>query len=123
MSVWFVAAPVHAVALFVQSGTFDNVRIQMELINVSGDQLAPRIIPGSGSDPVTRGNAALSLGLSAEISAPNAPCGTTRGRHFFAICVGAHQAAQISALSQADTGNEETHWRVSGNRERRTHYK
>src|SRR3990172_2591760 len=118
-----VTAPFHAVAVFVQSGSQDDVGVQMELIEIAGDQLSLRVVPGAGTDPAARGNAALSCFLGAEIGAPCAPGGPGSLRKLVAMSVGTFKAPQVSALSQTDTGNEESHRMILSNRERRAQQK
>ena len=52
MLVRLIAAPVHAIAVFVQSGSFDDVWAQMKLIQIAGDQFATSVIPRAETDPI-----------------------------------------------------------------------
>ncbi len=80
MPVRLVATAVHLIAIFVQSRSFDDVRADVQLIKIDGDQLAFGVVPGAGSDPVASGNASPFLNLGAEIGAPGAPCGVSGKR-------------------------------------------
>lgn len=123
MLVALVITPHHAIAVLVQGGSQDDIGIQMELIEIAGDQFPLWIVPGANSDPGARGDTTLSFSLGAEVGAPGAPGGSASHRQLRAMSVGAFQTAQVSALSHTDTGNKESHCMILRRRERRAHQK
>ena len=72
MPVRLVATSVHRIAIFVQSRSFDDVRVYVKLVEVDGDQLTSGVIPGARSDTVPSRDAASFFNLGAEICPPRA---------------------------------------------------
>ena len=61
--VWLIASPVNPVTVLVQGSTLDDIRVQVQLVQITGNQLSSRVIPGPGPDPVSGRYAALVLFL------------------------------------------------------------
>jgi hypothetical protein len=78
MPVWLVATTVHQIAIFIQSGSLDDIRIYVQLIEIDGNQFSIGVVPWAGSNPITGGLAATFRNLSADICPPRAPRGSGR---------------------------------------------
>ena len=120
MPVGPVATPVHQITVLVQSRSLDDIRIDVELIEIDGDQLSPGVVPGPRSDSVAGGNGAAFLDLGAEIRPPRASGGARSLGQLCAMGIGPFEAAQIRALAHTDTRDEEPHGVLAGREERRT---
>ena len=120
--VWLVTAPVDLVAVLVEGGALDDIRAQMKLIEVIGNQLSSRVVPRPGPNPIPRRLAALLVAfrLRAQISpshSPARPGGLSQHR---AMCIRTGNPARISAFAHTDTGNEKPHRMV--HRDRHAHH-
>jgi hypothetical protein len=62
----------HAVAVLVERRAQVDVRKDVELVEVRGNQFAERVVPWALPDALARRLAALALGLGREIGAPGA---------------------------------------------------
>ena len=70
MLVGLVAPTLDLHAVFIKSCTLDQVRTDMQLIQITGDQAALGIIPGALADPVTGRSATFVREPGGKISAP-----------------------------------------------------
>lgn len=57
--VWLITPPINLVAVLVQSSSLDDVRVQVQLIQITGNQLSSRVVPGASPDPISGRDAAL----------------------------------------------------------------
>lgn len=108
--VWLFATPLDGIAVFIDRGAFDEIRADMQIIEIAGDQLSVGVVPGPDADPVTsRFTARLTVGgLSAQVGAPG-PLGTGGLRQTGTVRVGSVQPAEIGAIADTPTGDEKTH--------------
>ena len=115
-----IATPIDQIAILIQSRSFDDVRVDVKLIEVDGNQFASGVVPGARSDSVARGNGTAFFDLGAEICAPRAPGGARRLGELRAMGIGPVKAAQIRALAHADARDKKTHGVLVCRKERRT---
>ena len=74
MLVRLVASAFDQRAVFVQGCAFDQVRQDMELVQVVGDQHALGIVPGAVADAIAGRDTAFAFDLGAEIGVPGLAC-------------------------------------------------
>ena len=60
-----VAYAIYLIAIFINGRSFDNVRVQMQLIQIACNQFAQRVVPRPLPDPVSCGNTAFAFFLCA----------------------------------------------------------
>lgn len=120
--VWLVTAPVDLVAVLVEGSALDDIRAQMKLIEVIGNQLSSRVVPRPGPNPIPRRLAALLVAfrLRAQISPSHSPARPGGLGQHRAMCIRTGNPARISAFAHTDTGNEKPHRMV--HRDRHAHH-
>src|SRR5262245_28454423 len=81
----------------------------MQIGNIGRDQIALRVVPGSGPDAVARVDGwHIALLLLAQIGVPGAVAGTGGGSEILTNLIGAGEATEI-ARARDRAGDEEAH--------------
>jgi len=106
MLVGLAATTVYLIAIFVQSGSLDDVRVDVQLIKVDRDQLASGVVSGAGFDPIACGYGAPFLDLSTEICPQGGPLGSGGLSQSRAMSVGALMTTKVGAISNPGTCHE-----------------
>src|SRR5262245_24865674 len=107
-----VTTALHKVAMFVESGPLHNIRVEMQLVEIGGDQFAQGIVPRTNANAVPRGDAPRARGFRTEIGTPRAMTDTRGVSERLAVGIGACQAPEIRAIPSTSTGDKKAH-RVS----------
>lgn len=109
-----VATAFDLIAIFVDRGSLDQVRAEMQLIEIAGDQIAPGIVPRSLTDPVTSGLAPPFRYLRGKIGTPCTAFGASRLGELCAMGIATRDAAKIAAIADADASDEKSHAVITG---------
>src|SRR5438067_4200094 len=108
MLVGRIAAAVDDVALLGQRGLLCQIVLTVQLVDILSDDDALGVLPRTLADPVARIDGGFAVGrLGAEIGVPGPAARAGRLRQLLAMPVGAVEAAEIGALTDAGARGEE----------------
>src|ERR1043166_4951516 len=110
MHVGRVAPAIDDLTLLVERGLLGEIVVAVELVNVVGNYGAARVLPGAVPDAGTGVDAGRAAdALCAQVGAPGAVARAHPRCEKLAVRVRAREAAEIGAVAQSDTGDEERH--------------
>src|SRR5690606_39093103 len=107
-----IAASIDDLALLAESGLLGELVVAVQFGDVAGDGLALGVDPRPGADALAGVDGGLAVSrLRRQIGAPCFRARTGGLRQRLTMVVGAGEAAEVAAVADALTGDEEAHGR------------
>lgn len=114
MLIGIIPTSVDKLAIFVERRRLQNIRANMQLIQIIRDQDAFGIVPGTGADAIACRDTTLSLLLGAKIGTLCLAFDSCRFCQRYTMSVGTFEAAKISAIARPLACDEKAHASVLG---------
>ena len=109
MLVRLIAKAANTIAVLIHSCALNDIRANMQRIQIRRNQLFIGIVPRPCSDPIPRRNATFPVRLRAQIRFPGAPFRTRRFGQTCAMRIRTVKPAQICAITYTYAGHKEPH--------------
>ena len=109
MHVRLVAAGIDMVTILIEPGADDDIRVDVQLVQILRDKVAVGIVPGTLPDTAAGIDSTSAFGLCRQIRPPRLVAGAGGLPERLAVGVGPFQAAEVTAVSESLAGDEKCH--------------